>query len=43
MLDPRRFLGRSPEQVREFLDVDVADVLERHSDALSVEAGEVLV
>lgn len=43
MLDPRRFLGRSPEQVREFLDGEVADVLERHRDALSLEAGEVRV
>jgi adenylosuccinate lyase len=43
MLDPRRFVGRSPQQVREFLDDEVAQVLDRHRDALSVEAGEVLV
>jgi adenylosuccinate lyase len=43
MLDPRRFLGRSPQQVREFLDEDVAQVLDLHKDALSIEAGEVRV
>jgi adenylosuccinate lyase len=43
MLDPRRFVGRSPQQVREFLDDDVAHVLDRHKDALSLEAGEVRV
>jgi len=43
MLDPRRFLGRSREQVREFLDGEVAPVLARHEDALTLEAGEVRV
>ena len=43
MLDPRRFLGRSEAQVREFLADDVAAVLDRHRDALTLEAGEVRV
>ena len=43
MIDPRRFLGRSEEQVREFLANDVEPALERHKDALQGEAGEVLV
>jgi adenylosuccinate lyase len=34
MADPRRFLGRSEEQVREFLDGEVAAVLARHGDIL---------
>lgn len=42
-LEPRRFLGRSEEQVREFLANDVAPVLDRHRDALTLEAGEVRV
>ncbi len=43
MLEPRRFVGRSREQVREFLDGDVARALDRHKDALALEAGEVRV
>ena len=43
MLEPRRFIGRSEEQVREFLDADVADALRRHRDALAAPAGEVRV
>jgi adenylosuccinate lyase len=43
LLEPRRFLGRSEAQVREFLANDVAPVLDRHKDALAVEAGEVRV
>ncbi len=43
MVEPRRFLGRSEEQVREFLAEDVAPVIERHKDALALEAGEVRV
>jgi len=43
VLEPRRYLGRSEAQVREFLANDVAPVLERHKDALTLEAGEVRV
>ncbi len=41
MLDPARFLGRSKEQVREFLDGEVAEALVRsgHSVQTSDEAG----
>lgn len=35
MADPRRFLGRSEQQVREFLDGEVAAALATHADALS--------
>jgi adenylosuccinate lyase len=43
MLEPRRFLGRSEVQVREFLAHDVQPVLDRHKDALQGPAGEVRV
>jgi adenylosuccinate lyase len=43
VLEPRRYLGRSEAQVREFLANDVAPVLERHRDALAGPAGEVRV
>ena len=39
MMEPSRFLGRSAEQVREFLDGEVAETLRRHADAAHV-AGE---
>jgi adenylosuccinate lyase len=39
MMEPSRFTGRSEQQVREFLDGEVAEVLARHADALQV-AGE---
>jgi adenylosuccinate lyase len=42
MLDPKRFLGRSVEQVREFLAEEAAPTLERHRDA-AIESGEVSV
>jgi adenylosuccinate lyase len=35
MVVPERFVGRSREQVEQFLDRHVAPVLERHRDALS--------
>lgn len=38
MVDPARFLGRSVEQAKGFLDGEVADLLERHRDALSAES-----
>lgn len=43
MMEPRRFVGRSVEQVREFLDGDVADALARHGDALETDADDVRV
>jgi adenylosuccinate lyase len=44
LLEPERFLGRSPEQVDEFLEDVVAPVLERHRDALEARpAGDVRV
>ena len=42
-LEPARFVGRSEEQVAEFLAGDVAPLLERHRDALSGAAAEVRV
>ena len=43
MLEPARFVGRSENQVREFLDGEVADALARHADALSVESDDIRV
>ena len=36
LLEPSRFVGRAPEQVAEFLEDEVAPVLERHADLLGV-------
>jgi adenylosuccinate lyase len=43
MLEPSRFVGRSPEQVDAFVAEHVEPVLEQHRDALETEAGEVRV
>ena len=43
MMEPARFLGRSEQQVREFLDGEVADALSRHADALQVAGDDVRV
>ena len=37
-MDPSRYVGRSPEQVREFLDEMVAPVLTKYQDLLGVKA-----
>jgi adenylosuccinate lyase len=42
LLDGRRFVGRAPEQVSEFLAEEVAPVLDRHSGLVGAE-GEVFV
>ncbi len=38
ILEPIRFVGRAPEQVDEFLDGEVAELLARHASTASVEA-----
>jgi adenylosuccinate lyase len=43
MLEPSRFVGRSESQVREFLEGEVAEALERHADAGAAEEGDVRV
>ncbi|MCE9636536.1 MAG: adenylosuccinate lyase [Planctomycetes bacterium] len=43
MLDPARFTGRSEQQVREFLDGEVAEVLARNADATGPAADDVRV
>ena len=43
MVEPSRFLGRSREQVDEFLTGEVDPVLERHRDALDADRGSVSV
>ena len=43
MLDPARFVGRSPQQVDAFVTGHVDPVLAQHGDALQTDAGEVLV
>ena len=43
MLDPARFTGRSEQQVREFLDGEVAEALARHGDASGPTADDVRV
>ncbi len=43
MLDPARFVGRSREQVDEFLAGHMNPVLAQHGDALDTAAGEVTV
>jgi adenylosuccinate lyase len=42
-LDPRRFIGRAPQQVDEFLAEVIAPIRERYRDALQDEAGELRV
>jgi len=37
-LDPKKFIGRAPEQVDEFLEEVVAPIRERYADGLQVEA-----
>ena len=36
MIDPRRFVGRAPEQVDEFVSDEVDPVLERHKSLLEI-------
>ena len=43
MLEPERFVGRSPQQVDGFLAGSVAPVLERHRDALEGDAASLRV
>jgi len=43
MMEPERFVGRSPEQVDGFLAGHVQPVLERHRDALAGDAAELRV
>lgn len=38
MLEPRRYVGRAPEQTREFLASEVAPVLEKYQDDLGYQA-----
>ena len=42
ILDAKNFIGRSPEQVEEFLTVEIDPILEKHKDLLG-ESGEVRV
>ena len=37
MVDPRRFVGRAPEQVDEFVTEEVDPLLEKHKDLLVIE------
>lgn len=37
MIEPRKFVGRAPEQVDEFIAEEVAPVLEAHKELLSIE------
>ena len=43
MLDPHRFVGRSPEQVDAFIRDHVEPALDRNRDALAADRGEVRV
>ena len=43
MVVPERFIGRSREQVDDFLANEVAPILEQHRDALETEKGDVRV
>jgi adenylosuccinate lyase len=36
MIDPRKFCGRAPEQVDEFMAEEVNPVLEQHKDLLKI-------
>ncbi len=38
VLEPRRYVGRAPEQTREFLESEVAPVLEKYRDDLGYQA-----
>ena len=38
VLEPRRYVGRAPEQTREFLASEVAPVLEKYRDDLGYQA-----
>jgi len=38
VLEPRRYVGRAPEQTREFLASEVAPVLEKYQDDLGYQA-----
>ena len=38
MIDPSKFVGRAPEQVDEFIAEEIAPVLEKNKDLLSVES-----
>jgi adenylosuccinate lyase len=38
MIDPRKFCGRAPEQVDEFLMEEVAPVLEKFRNLLTIES-----
>ena len=42
-LEPSRYIGRCPQQVEEFLDEEVAPVLEQYADALDEKATELKV
>ena len=42
-LEPSRYIGRCPQQVEEFLDEEVAPVLEQYADALDEKATELNV
>ena len=42
-LDPRRYIGRAPQQARRFVAEVVAPLRERHADALTGSAGELKV
>ena len=42
-MEPKRYIGRCPEQVTEFLEEQIAPVLERYADALSGEGTELTV
>ncbi len=43
MLDPRRYIGRAPEQTREFLRLVVDPIRQTHEDLLSIEPEELAV
>ena len=38
MMDPRKFCGRAPEQVDEFVEDEVRPVLEAHQELLAIES-----
>ena len=42
-LEPSRYIGRCPQQVEEFLDEEVAPVLEQYADAMDEKATELKV